>query len=129
MIATRPYLIRAIYEWAGDNSFTPHILVDTSQTGVIVPLELVEDDKIILNIASGAVANLSLGNDFISFSARFSGVSREIFIPTLAVRAIYARENGVGIVLPEDATEAAVVSENEPTPPTKPGGPNLRVVK
>lgn len=129
MIPTRPYLIRAIYEWASDNNFTPHILVDASQTGVIVPIELVEDDKIILNIAGGAVANLSLGDDFISFSARFSGVSREIFVPTPAVRAIYARENGIGVVLPEDAAGAEVMSDDDPTPPTKPGGPKLRVVK
>jgi stringent starvation protein B len=129
MIPTRPYLIRAIYEWAGDNNFTPHLLVDASQAGVIVPIELVEDNKIILNIANGAVANLSLGDDFISFSARFSGVSREIFVPTPAVRAIYARENGIGIVLPEDAEGSEIVPESEPTPPTRPSGPNLRVVK
>jgi stringent starvation protein B len=105
MTSTRPYLIRAIHEWACDNGFTPHLLVDATGNDVTVPTEFVKDGKIILNIAHSAVSNLSLGNDFISFNARFSGVAREIFVPTSAVRAIYARENGVGMVLPDDPSD------------------------
>lgn len=131
MTSTRPYLIRAIYEWACDNSFTPHLLVDATASDVTVPAEFVNDGKIILNIAHSAVSNLSLGDDFISFNARFSGVAREIFVPTDAVKAIYARENGVGMVLPDDPNDVGAQDEPE-DPPTKrprPSGPNLKVIK
>lgn len=129
MISTRPYLIRAIYEWAQDNGLTPHLLVDATQKHVDVPTEFVEDDKIILNIAASAVAALSLGNESITFNARFSGVARDIFVPTSAVRAIYARENGVGIVLPDEpeADEQARPDEPVATGPAK--GAHLKVIK
>ena len=126
MIPTRPYLIRAIYEWAQDNNLTPHILVDTTQKNVDVPDAFIEDDKIVLNIAADAVANLSLGDEAIGFNARFAGVACEIFVPTAAVRAIYARENGVGIVLPDEPEQkdaAALGSSRGPK------GPHLKVIK
>jgi stringent starvation protein B len=131
MTSTRPYLIRAIHEWACDNGFTPHLLVDATGNDVTVPTEFVKDGKIILNIAHSAVSNLSLGNDFISFNARFSGVAREIFVPTSAVRAIYARENGVGMVLPDDPSDVGT-QDNPKTPPTpapRPSGPTLKIIK
>jgi len=128
MVSTRPYLIRAIYDWANDQQLTPHLLVDTTVDDVVVPAEFIEDDKIILNIAAGAVVNLELGDEFISFGARFSGVSCEIFVPTTAVRAIYARENGVGLVLP-DEPETGDDSPDDPTVPGHPRGGHLKVVK
>lgn len=126
MTPTRPYLIRAIYQWAQDNNLTPHILVDTTIKNVDVPEAFIEDDKIILNIAAGAVNNLSLGDEAIGFSARFAGVAREIFVPTAAVRAVYARENGVGIVLPDEPEheDAAALESSR-----GPKGPHLKVIK
>ncbi|MEM7542013.1 MAG: ClpXP protease specificity-enhancing factor [Pseudomonadota bacterium] len=102
MTSTKPYLIRACYEWIADNGLTPYILVDASMAGVEVPLEQVEDGKIVLNVGMTAVRDLELGNDWISFSARFSGVAHSIVAPVTAVLAIYAKENGKGMALPED---------------------------
>ena len=130
MVSTRPYLIRAIYEWAGDNGLTPHLMVDATQNDVSVPSEFIEDGKIILNIADSAVTNLSLGDEFISLNARFSGVAREIFVPVSAVRAVYARENGMGIVLQEDSEQAEPPPDDEPpVAPRKAKGPILKVIK
>mgnify|MGYP001165986755 CR=1 FL=1 len=130
MVSTRPYLIRAIYEWAGDNGLTPHLLVDATQNEVSVPSEFIEDGKIILNIADSAVTNLSLGDEFIAFNARFSGVAREIFVPVSAVRAVYARENGMGIVLQEDSEQAEPPPDDQPpVAPRKSKGPILKVIK
>jgi len=98
--STRPYLIRAIYDWANDNSFTPFLLVDTRGEGVVVPEQFIKDDSIVLNIAASAVKNLSIGEEFISFSARFAGVPQELFVPIVNVRMVYAKENGEGLVLP-----------------------------
>lgn len=131
MVSTRPYLIRAIYEWAQDNNLTPHILVDTSEDNVSVPVEFIEDDKIILNIAASAVANLSLDDDYISFNARFAGVAREIFVPVSAVRAVYARENGMGVVLPDDPEqdEAPVTPDRSVPDANVPKGSHLKIIK
>ena len=134
MVSTRPYLIRAIYEWAEDHNFTPHLLVDTTVDNVVVPTEFIEDDKIILNVAGSAVVNLDLGDEFISLGARFSGVSHEIFVPTSAVRAIYARENGIGLVLPDEpeTNDSGPDDPEGPDDPTIPGharGSHLKVVK
>ena len=96
MIPTTPYLIRAIYEWCEDQGFTPHILVDASIAGVDVPQHLVENGSIVLNIQRNAVRGLELGNEWIVFSARFSGQAMEISVPVSAVRAVFARENSLG---------------------------------
>ncbi len=93
---TTPYLIRGIYEWCQDEGFTPHLLVDTEITGVVVPRHLVDNGAIMLNIQASAVRGLELGNDWIVFSARFSGKSMEVMIPINSVRAIMAKENGLG---------------------------------
>lgn len=131
MVSTRPYLIRAIYEWAQDNNLTPHILVDTTQDDVSVPVDFIEDDKIVLNIAASAVARLSLGDDYISFNARFAGVAREIFVPVSAVRAVYARENGMGVVLPDDPEkeETASIDRAPPVESGPPKGSHLKIIK
>ena len=102
MTPSRPYLIRAMYDWIVDNRMTPHILASTDHEHVQVPGEFVEDDKIILNIGPMAVQSLDLGQDAVRFDARFSGTSIGVMIPVECVCAIYARENGQGMMFPED---------------------------
>ena len=97
--STRPYLIRALYEWCTDNGFTPYVAV-TVDDSVQVPREYVKDGEIVLNIGFDATSSLKLGNDFIEFKARFAGTAREIMVPINQVMAIYARENGQGMVFP-----------------------------
>lgn len=94
----RPYLLRAYYDWLIDNSFTPYLVVDADYYGVVVPQEYVKDGQIVLNISAGAVGNLSLNNQAIEFNARFRGIPRDIYIPMGAALAIYARENGDGVM-------------------------------
>lgn len=104
----RPYLLRAFYDWLLDNQLTPHLVVDINLPGVMVPLEYARDGQIVLNIAPRAVGNLSLGNDEVSFNARFGGVPRQVTVPLAAVLAIYARENGAGTMFePEPIYEDA----------------------
>jgi stringent starvation protein B len=97
--STRPYLIRALYEWCTDNGFTPYVAVLVDDT-VQVPREYVKNNEIVLNISMGATSSLKLGNDFIEFKARFGGSAREIHVPIGRVIAIYARENGQGMAFP-----------------------------
>jgi len=99
----RPYLIRAMHEWMGDNGHTPHIVVDASVDGVSVPKEHVKDGKIILNISETAAHNLKLTNDSVSFRARFSGVPFDVWVPMPSVLGIYARETGQGMIFSHDA--------------------------
>jgi stringent starvation protein B len=101
--STRPYLIRALYEWCTDNRLTPYVAVRVDDT-VRVPREYVKDGEIVLNISMDATSALKLGNEYIEFKARFAGVARDIMIPLGRVMAIYARENGQGMAFPaEDA--------------------------
>src|SRR5450830_111156 len=97
--STRPYLIRALYEWCTDNGFTPHIAVAVNPS-VQVPREYVKDGQIVLNLSFDATSALQLGNDYIEFKARFAGTAREIMVPVNQVIAIYARENGQGMAFP-----------------------------
>lgn len=97
--STRPYLIRALYEWCTDNGLTPYVAVLVDET-VQVPREHVRNNEIVLNISFDATSSLKLGNDFIEFKARFSGTAREIVVPIDRVLAIYARENGQGMAFP-----------------------------
>ncbi|MDR6885753.1 MULTISPECIES: ClpXP protease specificity-enhancing factor [Variovorax] len=97
--STRPYLIRALYEWCTDNGFTPYVAVQVDDT-VQVPREYVKNGEIVLNISFDATSSLKLGNDFIEFKARFAGSAREIIVPVGRVIAIYARENGQGMAFP-----------------------------
>lgn len=122
--STRPYLIRGIFDWAIDNGFTPFVLVDTRVSGVTVPTQFVKDNSIVLNISPGAVKDLTIGDEYISFNARFSGVAQELFVPIESVRAVYAKENGEGIVLPENdqsgiAMTASLTEQN--SKPDQPG--------
>ncbi|WP_226468797.1 ClpXP protease specificity-enhancing factor [Luteimonas panaciterrae] len=147
MTSHRPYLLRALYEWIIDNGMTPHVLVDATQPGVRVPAHTVKEGKVVLNIAERAVAMLEMDNESIRFTARFGGVSHPVAVPISAVLAIYARETGQGMALPEDipgngdaqGDEEMPISESESdiadgppdddeTPPPRRGG-HLRVVK
>ena len=143
MSSQRPYLLRALNEWIADNGMTPHLLVDATQAGVQVPASAVKEGKVVLNIAERAVVRLMIDNDAVSFTARFGGVSQPVYVPISAVLAIYSRETGQGMALPEDVTHDADTGEesgddapatdtppDDHTPP--PGGkrpPFLRVVK
>ena len=98
--STRPYLIRALYEWCTDNGLTPYVAVRVDDS-VQVPREFVKDGEIVLNISFDATSSLQLGNDFIEFKARFGGKPREILVPIGRVIAIYARENGQGMAFPQ----------------------------
>ncbi|BCT92968.1 stringent starvation protein B [Lysobacter helvus] len=136
MTSHRPYLLRALNEWIADNNMTPHLLVDATRAGVQVPAQAVSDGKVVLNIAERAVARLLIDNDAVSFTARFGGVSHPVVVPISAVLAIYARETGQGMALPDDPTG----SHDEPPPPsdatpdspgstTPPRRGHLRVIK
>jgi stringent starvation protein B len=113
--STRPYLIRALYEWCTDNGFTPYVavLVDDS---VQVPREYVKNGEIVLNISFDATSSLKLGNDFIEFKARFAGTAREIMVPVSRVIAIYARENGQGMAFPVPVAGAPAEDPARPSP-------------
>ncbi len=100
LTSTKPYLVRAIYEWILDNGLTPHLLVDAGYPGTQVPAEFVQDNQIVLNLAPGAVRDLVMANDWISFSARFGGVPRELMVPAESVLGIFSRENRQGMVFP-----------------------------
>jgi stringent starvation protein B len=104
--STRPYLIRALHEWCTDNGYTPYVAVHVDDT-VQVPVEYVKNGEIVLNVGFEATSSLDLGNEAISFRARFGGVARDIFVPVDRVVAIYARENGQGMAFPVPAPASA----------------------
>ena len=114
----RPYLLRAYYDWLVDNSFTPYLVVDATYLGVNVPVEYVKDGQIVLNLSANATGNLQLTNDFIQFNARFKGVSRELYIPMGAALAIYARENGDGVMFEPEEVYDEFNSEPDTEQPT-----------
>ena len=140
--STKPYLLRAIWEWCCDNGFTPHIAVEVDER-TRVPREFVRDGQIVLNLGPSATNKLQIGNDFIEFQARFGGVARDLSVPVTRVSAIYARENGAGmafevdgeaVLVDEDsvAPEAAEATPDEtpPEPPRPEGGrPKLQRIK
>jgi stringent starvation protein B len=133
-ISTKPYLIRALYEWCADCGFTPYISVRVDAR-TRVPAELVKNGEIVLNLSAGATRNLTMGNDLIQFSARFNGVSRECTVPVSAVAAIFARENGQGMLFPtqEEPAPAQAAAKDASPPdsagPATGGKPKLQVIK
>jgi stringent starvation protein B len=139
MTSNRPYLIRAIYQWLLDNDTTPQLLVATDRRGVVVPPQHVKDGQILFNISPSAVRGLELGNDWITFSARFGGAAMNVRVPVDAVLALYSRENGQGMLFPQEEPEETAVgagqgedgdTPQESDPPRPPRGrPNLKVVK
>ena len=135
MTSSQPYLIRAIYDWIIDNGFTPYLLVNAENDYAMIPRDYVEDGKIVLNINPSAISDLQLGNDYIMFNARFSGKAMEVSVPIVAVLAIYARENGQGMMFDENNNELPP-SPPKDTPPSdhpqkskKSQKPQLKVVK
>lgn len=129
MTSNRPYLLRALFEWIADNDMTPHILVEAGAEGVDVPDQAVQKGKVILNIDNSAVRELDLGNEWLTFKARFSGNEHNVSVPIDAVLAIYAKENGQGMMFAQD---------DETLPPTDPDSapdntpikrPHLSIVK
>ena len=138
MTSNRPYLLRAMYEWIADNGMTPYILVDANAPGVRVPRSAIKDGRVVLNVAARAVAQLELGADRVRFMARFAGVSQAVEAPINAVLAIYAQENGQGMMFPAEnqtagaqppAETAAPADSVAPADPAPKKGPHLRVVK
>ncbi len=111
MNSNRPYLLRALYDWICDNHLTPYLLVDASGDDLSIPYDFVEDDKIVLNISASAVRDLDLSNDYINFKARFSGKSMNVYFPVEAVIAIYANENGRGMIFQEEEQEVRTDSK------------------
>ncbi len=130
MTSSRPYLIRAIYEWIIDNEMTPYLLVTDTHPDIVVPREFVEDGKIVLNISPSAVQSLQMGNEDIVFSARFSGNPMQVYVPLECASALYAKENGQGMIFSINDDEP--ISEGDdpsPDPPPSPSKPTLKIVK
>jgi stringent starvation protein B len=132
----RPYLLRALHEWISDSGDTPHVVVDAGVDGVVVPRPYVKDGKIVLNVSMSATQALKLGNDAISFEARFGGSSFAVYVPIRAVLGIYARETGQGMIFPDG--DADPDPTDRPPPPAASAGkgetkaakrPKLQVVK
>jgi stringent starvation protein B len=125
----RPYLLRALYEWILNNAMTPQLLVDTTVAGTVVPVRYIENNRIILNIQPDAVRDLVLGNEQITFSARFGGKTFKLIVPVNSVFAIYARENGKGLIF-EAEDENTINMEDQPNEKTgKTLKPYLKVIK
>ncbi len=133
MTSLRPYLISAVYEWILDNQFTPYILVDASKNNVQVPLEYVQDGRIVLNITPQVINKFELGKEAISFQARFQGAIKNIYTPISAVLAIYAKENGQGMFFDEneEGEEAESDGGNQTIAPEpkSTSRPALRVIR
>jgi stringent starvation protein B len=126
MTSSKPYLVRALYEWILDNDTTPYILVDTSSDQVLIPPGIASDGKVVLNLAPAAIQDLEMTNEHVAFSARFNGVAEQLYCPISSLMAIYARENGEGMMFPADESDDTTQS---PTEDDKPSGPTLTVIK
>lgn len=134
MNSSRPYLVRALYEWIVDNGCTPHILVNSEYPGVRVPPGYASDGQIVLNVSPTAVRHLQMDNEAVSFEGRFGGVAQSLYVPSQAVMAVYARENGQGMVFdlePPVPTDDEDLPDDGPSdePPRPSGRPSLKVVK
>ncbi|NDD74450.1 MAG: ClpXP protease specificity-enhancing factor [Gammaproteobacteria bacterium] len=132
VLPRRPYLLRAMHQWMTDSGLTPHVMVDAGASGADVPKAHVRDGRIVLNVSYSATRHLDLGNDWVTFEARFGGVSRNVRFPTQAVQSIYARETGEGLVFPPEGETPPPVppvggNDGEPRPAS--GRPQLKVVK
>ena len=124
MNSSKPYLVRALYEWILDNDATPYILVDAGNDAVVIPPGIANDGKVVLNLAPRAVQGFTIDNDGVAFSARFSGVAHNIYCPIGSLLAIYARENGEGMMFPPEE------GDTEPAPgDDQPRAPALKIIK
>ncbi len=124
MTSSKPYLVRALYEWILDNDNTPYILVDTGNDQVLIPNGISSDGKVVLNLAPAAIQDLEMTNEHISFSARFNGAAEQIYCPISSLLAIYARENGEGMMFPDEEANAESPGEEANSK-----GPTLKVIK
>ena len=123
-------MLRAIYQWILDNQCTPYLLVNANSEGVVVPQDFVQDGQIVLNISEVAVAGLNIDSSYVSFSGRFGGVSQDIWVPVGAVLAIYAKENGQGMLFdPDDDIPPPAPDDDGPDSGDSPKRPSLKVVK
>ncbi|MCU7799909.1 MAG: ClpXP protease specificity-enhancing factor [gamma proteobacterium symbiont of Lucinoma myriamae] len=129
MTPSRPYLLRGIYDWLMDNEQTPYLLVDAEAEGVTVPLEHVQDGKIILNISLTATRDLELTNDGVSFNARFGGKPMIVNVPIMAALALYSKENGRGMMFPEETTDDPLSPDPTRGKDEPPQKPHLTLVK
>ncbi|MCG8535426.1 MAG: ClpXP protease specificity-enhancing factor [Pseudomonadales bacterium] len=132
MTPSRPYFIRAVYEWILDNDLTPYLLVNANYPMVQVPTEFVSEGKIILNLMPSAIRNLHMGNDELEFSARFGGKPRNVYVPIGAILAVYAKENGKGMFFDENEMPPPPDDDDnggDDEPPKPSGKPSLKVVK
>ncbi|MFV2033217.1 MAG: ClpXP protease specificity-enhancing factor [Gammaproteobacteria bacterium] len=111
MRSSKPYLIRALYEWLLDNEVTPYILIDTSHRGVVIPKALATDRRLVLNLAPSAIDKLDMTNDHLSFSARFGGVAQDVYCPMDSILAIYARENGEGMMFDTESEKTSEMDD------------------
>ena len=131
MTPSRPYLVRALNEWILDNEMTPYLVVDAGLQGVQVPQEFVTDGQIVLNICPTAVVELSIDNEAVEFNARFGGVPMQVYVPFTAIMAIYAKENGQGMVFGAEpgAPEPPGSDKSKEEKKESPKKPSLTVVK
>lgn len=129
MLSSRPYLLRALHEWIVDSGLTPHLLVNAEQPDVEVPASTIKDGRVILNVNPNAVRDLLIDAELVTFVARFGGVSRAVCVPVTAVEAIYARENGRGMMFPDDEADETNGDSPDGDGEPRPGKPNLKVVK
>lgn len=131
MTPNKPYLIRALYEWLVDNDATPYIMVDTTQSGVDIPAGIAKDGKVVLNVAHRAVQGLQIDNEYIAFTARFSGVSQNLYIPIQAVMAIYSMEDGEGMMFADSTenSEAGAGDADQAADKSSKPKPGLKIVK
>ena len=128
MTSNRPYLVRALYEWISDNGLTPYLLVDAAIDEVRVPAGAAKDGRVVLNVAARAVTKFEIGNESVHFQARFSGVSQAVYVPMSAVLAVYAQENGQGMMFSAD-NNPTDPPPPAPRPEETPKRPHLRVIK
>lgn len=128
MTSNRPYLLRALHAWISDNGLTPYLLVDAAIEGVRVPPGAAKDGRVVLNIAMRAVTQFEIANEYVRFLARFGGVSQSVHVPMAAVLAIYAQENGQGMMFSADSAPTEPPPP-APTPDETPKRPHLRVIK
>ncbi|NBB92739.1 MAG: ClpXP protease specificity-enhancing factor [Gammaproteobacteria bacterium] len=135
MLSSRPYLVRAINEWIVDSGLTPHLLVSADFPGLDVPESSIQDGRVVLNISPTAVRDLLIDTEMVTFVARFGGVSRAVTVPIQAVEAVYARENGRGMMFPADeededgAPDQGADDSGEGEKRDRKSKPNLKVVK
>jgi len=129
MTPSRPYIMRALYDWIVDNSCTPYVLVDATQGNVVVPEQYVKEGQIVLNISPTAVMDLDISNEAVAFNGRFGGVATDIYVPVNAVIGIYARENGQGMVFEPEETDPGPPDDTPPDPSRSESRPSLKIVK